>query len=209
MVTVELFYANTRYVDTTLRVTFFGSLSDGNSTATIVLSVVFGIAGAFLIAAAIVLLIFHNRRKQNTRKFRLVEPNYDALIFNEDCNYIVSKKVQVSLAPLEEFISDEVNWPILIRMCRMIEGSDLDRIAKALLYSLESLNLTMKFMKVLISDEVRNADTALNVVHDGFVNHMFLNYCKLVGLPYIWQTLANHIHEVVSTKFEVKIIFSS
>jgi hypothetical protein len=104
MVTVALYYANTRYVDTTLKITFFGSPSDSNSTATIVLSVVFGIAGAVLIAAAVILLVFY-RRKQNGLKFRLVEPDYDALVFTEECNYIVSKKVMAALLPLEEVSS--------------------------------------------------------------------------------------------------------
>jgi len=86
---------------------------------------------------------------------------------------------------------------LITAICEITASSDADHVVRALSFVMESHKLNVSLVKHFITYEVRTADNESTLFRaNSNVARLTTHYNKLVGLGYLWQTLALSIHEL-------------
>eukprot|EP00004_Rigifila_ramosa_P015903 TRINITY_DN3730_c0_g1_i28.p1 TRINITY_DN3730_c0_g1~~TRINITY_DN3730_c0_g1_i28.p1 ORF type:complete len:278 (+),score=76.43 TRINITY_DN3730_c0_g1_i28:1092-1925(+) len=76
--------------------------------------------------------------------------------------------------------------------------TELDEIAKALVYVFEDATCNVAFQRYLVDCEVKIAELESTLFRaNGLTSKIFKFYSKIVGLPYLFRTLALLLNEIV------------
>ena len=160
---------------------------------------------------------------QLTKKVQktLREPDWSTLAYanNSRLMYIVDKEMKIKLELLEKVSSNfrlvhcagsqfnlftqqilNIDGIVLAAMVASIEQSDLDLFGKALVYVYQAKAKVLPLIHHLIDTEIATSDDEGTLFRSGSLAvKMFSVYSKIVGLPYLWKTLAvnlNVLHQL-------------
>ena len=189
---------------------------NNNDTSIIVGSVIGGVfllcCLLLLIAFVILFLIFVRSDVYRKKKFIRKEPNYFNLAIKTkytdsrkiEANYIKStpqhtstSEMKQSLSRLEKWLLNPVNAYLTIH-CLTKSGIARDDVAAGIIYiySTRESNIISLF-KYAIKVEITNAKDEANLFReDSALASLWINYCKLVGLKYLWGILAEALFDI-------------
>jgi hypothetical protein len=199
------------YVPNSVDFTFIEDLareSDGNDDG-LTGGVIGAIVAAALIAAlgigAAIAIVIAYRRQVTARRIVLVDPKYDEIAFGNFLGALYSphnKKLIEELAELEELLLAGEKT-LVVGLSRITGSTESDALAKAVVYLYEGRGKAMDLIFTFIEIELASGDSNTVFRQNSLATKMFKFYSKLVGIEYLFQTLARYVAELeASTKIE-------
>lgn len=182
--------------------------SAGGNDNALIIGVVVGVGG-FLIICAIVLIVVgalvyrHNKKSilDDDFKFDLSKkPDFSKFQFDADFaggSLVAStskKKVTVASPELAQAL---LNIEVVRAVCEVTQATESDKVTSALVYLYSSSGRALDLISTFIQDEVNRVQSeSLLFRSNSFASKMFRAYSKLVGLEYLWYTLATFMAEM-------------
>jgi len=166
----------------------------GSNNLVAVYAVVPTVIGLLAIGAVVVFILLRKYRKRS-----LYEPDYSGLAFGVDgtaaADPIPSDHVKHGMAELEALLIS--NNTLVMAVCNTTQSTEMDRISKALTYIFYEKGHLLEILKVRISHEIHVADSVNTLFRaTSFASKMFTTYSKIIGLPYLWNTLGLIMYEL-------------
>jgi hypothetical protein len=151
------------------------------------------IVALLIIAAAIFVLIFLRKRY---RERKLTPPDYNKYAFSANSKLIreVPDAKRAGLDELALLLSED-NYALGLALADITTGADDDLLSRALIYAAYpnafALDMLIKFIEVEVEDSQEEGELFRA---SSLACKMYTIYSKVVGVQYLWKTLARSIH---------------
>eukprot|EP01119_Soliformovum_irregulare_P023381 TRINITY_DN8156_c0_g2_i2.p1 TRINITY_DN8156_c0_g2~~TRINITY_DN8156_c0_g2_i2.p1 ORF type:complete len:1712 (+),score=184.19 TRINITY_DN8156_c0_g2_i2:33-5138(+) len=200
-VEVSLLLGQSPFVDNNL--VFQYQLDDVMPTSSVDVNLIIGVtvAGVVIVIAVVIIVVAVLVVRRRPKKIVLTEPRYDELAFAGAASEFPGEKekgmISTQVMALQDLLLGPPHFPLFTAICETAQISDMDSISKALTYLSSDQNKALALLKHFVSLEVKAADSDTSLFRaNSVVCKMTSFYSKLVGLPYLWKTLALAIHEL-------------
>jgi len=91
-------------------------------------------------------------------------------------------------------------------VCAITQITEADKIAKALMIVFQDSGRVMQVLEQFISEEVRTAESAGTLFRsNSMVSKMFKFYSRLIGLPYLYETIGPEITELIEEELGLEV----
>jgi len=161
------------------------SKSKGSDNSTVVAAV--ATIGTLLVVAIIVTNVLYFYMKNRRKVLR--PPDFKAIEFGEFMKApMPSKKESLTLLSLEELILNTDFITLLVSLKQEPDAREV--MLKAIFYVFRANRRALELMKFFTEREITNARLETLFREDSIATKMFRRYTKVVGLPYLWATLA-------------------
>eukprot|EP00009_Paramoeba_aestuarina_P003177 CAMPEP_0201514696 /NCGR_PEP_ID=MMETSP0161_2-20130828/6463_1 /ASSEMBLY_ACC=CAM_ASM_000251 /TAXON_ID=180227 /ORGANISM="Neoparamoeba aestuarina, Strain SoJaBio B1-5/56/2" /LENGTH=1626 /DNA_ID=CAMNT_0047911325 /DNA_START=239 /DNA_END=5119 /DNA_ORIENTATION=- len=128
------------------------------------------------------------------------EDGYEVEMEEDDDDVIEKPK-----SPLEELLLQE-NAKVVTTLCEIIEVTEFDEVAGALVAIFEFHNQTLELIKKLISKEVHEASSAGTLFRsNSMASKVMTAYSKKIGQEYLEATLITPISHILDKDFSFEI----
>jgi hypothetical protein len=149
----------------------------------LLIALVAGLGGLFIIVAAILAIVFIKRRRGGN-DIKLVEPDYAAFAFSEDKSPLYGKTNKDSF---EKLLSDAKFVQCLASVTNASESNDF---AKYAVYIHATQGSALKLVLDFIDHEIATSDELTIFRANSIACKIFKAYSRLIGLRYIWKMFA-------------------
>jgi hypothetical protein len=164
------------------------------------------VAGLFIIAAiavALILALLAWRKRRRQQLLTVVKPT-DELRFLT-CIAPSTYSRDPLVFERDVLIPDLSNFTVALAMAERVSPTESDLLATALIYAYERHNRSLNLLKALITKEVRTSDSAQTLFRmNSLATKCFKVYSKLVGLPYLYDTFAVLLEELLRMEDDVQ-----
>jgi len=188
------------YIPSTPSTTAISSTVGARSNV-IAIAVSVAVIGALLIAL-ILIAIFLIIRRRNSGQLKLKAPDFKAIAFKSDSTLQLS--VDTESTAVKEIEKDLLNsWlTFVMPIAAIVTPKNSEVFCKSLVYFYlyHDHQTLLSVMKTFLTMEIKrsNADTAGSLFRENsFTNKMFVIFAKVIGLKYLWDTLALPVNELV------------
>jgi len=128
----------------------------------------------------------------------LKPPNFVPLIFGAQLRPLIEGPVP-RLEVLERLLL-EGDMAFVFALCDATAITEADKVCQALIYIFEERDRAIRLVNAFVTREIENSiRTSTLFRSNSFASKLFKHYSKLLGLPYLFQTLAFNVHDVCET----------
>jgi len=106
---------------------------------------------------------------------------------------------------LEEMLLNS-NMELVLALSKITQITEADKVTKALIIIFQDSDKVIPLLKRFITDEVNNIDSPGNLFRsNSMVSKMFKFYSRLIGLPYLYETIGPEIYELIEEKLGLEV----
>eukprot|EP01107_Rhizomastix_libera_P015551 TRINITY_DN591_c0_g1_i2.p1 TRINITY_DN591_c0_g1~~TRINITY_DN591_c0_g1_i2.p1 ORF type:complete len:693 (-),score=124.54 TRINITY_DN591_c0_g1_i2:35-2089(-) len=165
------------------------NLSAGALAGIVIGSIVF-----FAIAAGLSGILIFRHQVQKKRRITLTAPDFNLIRFStvKMPEFPPEMNPDFSDQNIENLLLADTNMNVIWNVCKHTPVTESDNLCKTLVYAYERHKLGLQFIMNLISKEVEesteDAETLFRA--NSISTKAFKYYSKMVGLPYLFKTIA-------------------
>jgi len=171
----------------------------------LVAGVVGGVGGALIIASIVVCILVATRPKRGGKNFiPLEKKDFTKIIYGEQLDQS-PEKTTADLKKLEELFSENTLELALV-VANITQITEADKIAKALIIVYQHNEKVLQLLQKFISDEVKTSESSSTLFRsNSMVSKMFKFYSRLIGLPYLYETVGPEICELIEQELGLEV----
>ncbi|KAH3756518.1 GTPase-activator protein for Ras family GTPase [Pelomyxa schiedti] len=145
-----------------------------------------------LVGAAVIAIILV-RKVRARQRYTIKPPDFDEIKFSpvKEPMFFIPEQENFPVALMEQFLFGSDNMKPIWDLCKLTAVTEADTVAKALVYASERRKQGLPLLTMLISNEVDEANSPEALFRaNSFATKAFKYYSKMIGLPYVFKTLA-------------------
>jgi hypothetical protein len=183
-------------------------ISNGKSTPVALIAGVVTAAGVVmlaLVAIVVVLLIKNKNQRRGGKNFiPLHKKDFTKIIYGEQLNQDAEKS-DADLSRLEQMLVED-NLEVAVAVSNMTQITEADKIAKALVVIFQDHDKVLTLLQAFIAEEVNTTESAGTLFRsNSMVSKMFKFYSRLIGLPYLYETIGPELCELIEEELGLEV----
>lgn len=184
--------------------------ADCGSSGSLTLSIALGVAGGLLfiiiVLVIVVIIVARRRPKRYTGELwvPLEKKEFDKIIYGDQLSENAPKG-SGDLKTLEQMLVEQ-DLKLVSTICELTQITEADKVAKALVIIFQSHTKVLSLLEKFIVDEVAATENAGNLFRsNSMVSKMFKFYSRLIGLPYLYETIGPEITQLVAEQIGLEV----
>jgi len=145
------------------------------------------------------------RPKRGGKNFvPLSKKDFTKIIYGDQLN-ASPEKTGADIAKLDELLTED-DLAVTIAISNITQITEADKIAKALIILFQENGKVLHLLETFISDEVRSTETVGTLFRsNSMVSKMFKFYSRLIGLPYLYETIGPELCELIEDELGLEV----
>jgi len=170
-----------------------------------IIGIAVGGGALVIILIVLVVVLIKRKPKRGGKNFIPVEKkDFTKIIYGETLTS-GTEKTGADLHKLDEYLNNPDN-ELVNSVCAITQITEADKIAKALMIVYEDSSRVMPVLEAFITEEVRTTESAGTLFRsNSMVSKMFKFYSRLVGLPYLYETIGPEISELIEEELGLEV----
>jgi len=187
--------------------------SDGESSSdgvkkSLIGGVVGGGGGVILLLSIVVVILLVRKARQPKRGgvnfIPLEKKDFTKIIWGEQLNQN-PEKTTGNTKQLEELLIDD-NLELAATISKITQITEADKIAKAMVVIFQENDKVLHLLQAFIGEEVNTTESAGTLFRsNSMVSKMFKFYSRLIGLPYLYETIGPEINELIEEELGLEV----
>lgn len=183
-------------------------ISSGKSTPVALIAGVSAAGGVIILglAAVVVVLLIRNKNQRRGGKnfIPLHKKDFTKIIYGEQLNQDVEKS-DADLNKLELMLVED-NLEVAVAVSNITQITEADKIAKALVVVFQDHDKVLTLLQAFIAEEVNTTESAGTLFRsNSMVSKMFKFYSRLIGLPYLYETIGPELCELIEEELGLEV----
>jgi len=152
-----------------------------------------------------VLMILYLRKRRSSKRLKLKIPDFKTLPWKGETNYALFV-MNINSQGIQELIAALLNknFSLAEAFFSVVTATEIERISKSMIhfYFYHDQEMIISLIKMSMTLEINSSkDTGTLFRSNSAANRLFTVYSKIIGLKYLWETLALPVNEL-ALKYE-------